>query len=259
MNGIERENAMTSSFAVKTAWVGALSACLFLAPGARAAVIQFPEEELATESVLPVFDQPQSVKLRNVSMASKFELGPLGGYSLVEAFFSPYSLGLTGTFHLDEENGVNVLYINYLGGSSDYAAQLNPIPKSNPSTNFNAQFAPGPKFLALGSWQYTGFYGKISVTRDYVMNLSLYGLLGLGGFGVGDAVEPTLSVGLGQKFYFSPNVALRADLRFLVYQGPDVTSKNLKDATSTRSASDFDQKIMFGSLLTVGASFFFGG
>jgi outer membrane beta-barrel protein len=226
---------------------------------ARAAVIEFPDEERATESVLPVFDQPQSVKLRKVSLSSRFEIGPIGGYSLLEAFFNPYSVGLTGTFHFNEEHGLNFLYLNCLSGSSSYAGQLNPIPGSNPATDLNAQLAPGPLFLALASWQYTGYYGKMSLSRDTVMNLSLYGLLGLGGYGIGDAVEPTLSLGLGQKFYFNKSIALRADLRMLMYQGPDITSKDLSKATTVQSSSAFNQTFIFGSLLTVGATFFFGG
>ena len=231
----------------------------FRTQSAKAAAIQFPDEELATESVLPIFDQPQSVKLRKISMASRFELGPVGGYSLLEAFFQPYSYGLNGTYHFSEEHAVNLVAIGFLGGNSDYASQLNPILGLSPAKNFNAQYAAGPKYLALASWQYTGYYGKISLARDTVMNLSLYGLLGIGAYGIGDGTSPTLSAGFGQKLYFSDNFALRADLRFLIYQGPDITSKNLSAATSTQSAASFDQKIMFGSMVTVGASFFFGG
>ena len=241
-----------------------LPICLLVASvwsaSARAAVIQFPDEELSTESVLPVFDQPQSVKLRNVVTNGRFELGALGGYSLVEAFFQPYSVGLTSTFHFTEEHGFNLLFVGYLGGSSSYATQLNPIPNSGPpAKNFNVQYAPGPKYLALGSWQYTAFYGKFSLARDYVMNLSLYGLLGLGAMGVGDAALPVVSAGFGQKFYLNKNLALRADLRFLIYQGPDVTSVDLSTTSSVQSSSAFSQNLLFGSLLTLGASYFFGG
>lgn len=239
----------------------AAAAAILLAfgSGARAAVIQFPEEELATESVLPVFDQPQSVKLRNVSTSGRFEIGPMAGYSLVEAFYQPYSLGLTASFHFNEDHAFNVLGLGFLGGTSDYAAQLNPIPKTSPPKNFNAQYGPAPKYAALGYWQYTGFYGKLSLARDWVMNLSLYGLLGAGVYGVGDASCPALSFGLGQKFYFNKTVAFRADLRFLVYNGPDVTSKDLSAARAVEPAANFDQKIQFGSLLTFGATFFLGG
>lgn len=242
--------------------VACLVACLGavgVACPVRAAVIQFPETELATESVLPVFDQPQSVKLRNVSMSDRFEIGPMAGYSLVEPFYQPYSLGLTMSLHFNEDHGINLLGVGYLGGTSSYANQLNPIPRSNPTENFNAQYGPAPKYLLMASWQYTGFYGKLSLSRESVLNLSLYGLLGIGAYGIGDATAPAFSFGLGQKFYFNKRVAFRADLRFLVYNGPDVTSRSLGSATSVQPSSSFDQKIMFGSLFTVGASFFIGG
>jgi hypothetical protein len=45
--------------------------------------IQFPEEELASESVLPIFDQPVSVKNRAVLTAQRLEVGGGGGFRTI--------------------------------------------------------------------------------------------------------------------------------------------------------------------------------
>ncbi len=219
-----------------------------------AEVIEFPEEELAQESVLPIFDNPVSVKARNVVTEKRFEVGGQLGYNLTEAFFNQYSFAGTLTYHLTEEHGVNIFGSFNLPGVTSYTSELNPPPGSTESLNL--QHAPRPKWVVLGSYQYTGFYGKMSFTKDYIMNLSLYGLGGIGGIYIGDKTFPVLNFGLGQKFYFSPHFALRFDLRVLMYQGPDpfgAPKTTLLNAAGEQSASLFPKRLYIGSLLSVGA------
>lgn len=222
-------------------------------------VIQFPDEELATESVLPIFDPPATVKNRVVALAKRIELGFAMGYALTEPFYTPFNIGGTATYHINEEHGVNIYAASYLQGLSNEASQLNPIPNSSPPINANLQYGPAPKYLFIGSWQYSAFYGKLSFTKDYVMNLHLYGLAGIGAFGIGDSNNPVLAVGLGQKFYFSPSWAFRFDLRGLIYQGPDPTSIRLDNKTSVQPSSSFSQKLFIEGLLNFGVSYLLPG
>ncbi len=222
-------------------------------------VIEFPDEELASESVLPVFDHPEAVKNRLVPTAKRLELGIFGAYSMTEAFFNPLAYGTNITYHLGETSGINLMAQMYMSGISNYGKQLNPIPGPNGTpgtTNLNIQFAPAPKYLLLANYQHTAFYGKISLTKDYVMNLSLYGLLGAGAMGVGDTTAPVVSIGIGQKFYFGSSFAFRFDLRGIAYNGPDVLSgPDLNTKTSEVSASQFSNKLQFGTLLSAGVVF----
>lgn len=224
----------------------------FSAFAATTQVIEFPKEELASESVLPVFDRPEATKARLVTTAKRLELGLFGSYSLTEAFYNPMSFGLMATYHLDETSGINVLGAVYGSGISSYAGQLNPVPGTSPPENLNLQYAPAPKYLVLGSYQFTGFYGKISLTKETVMNLHLYGLAGLGMMGIGDKTVPVVNLGIGQKFYFGRSFALRFDLRGLIYSGPDPLSRSLKSETGEVSASRFDSKLIFSPLLSAG-------
>lgn len=237
------------------------TAAMILVPKSAFAVdvIEFPDDELAAESVLPVFDQPESVKNRTVTLKKRVELGVFGGYALTEPFYSPMSFGVNATYHFDEVHGINLMGSMNMTGLSDYGNQLNPIPGSSPPENMNLQFAPAPKYLFLGNYQFTAYYGKLSFTKQYIMNLHLYGLAGAGMIGVGDSAKPVLSPGIGQKFYFTPSLALRFDLRFLFYQGPNVLSRNLTADRTVRSAADFEQKLNIGSVLSVGATYLFPG
>lgn len=222
---------------------------------ARSETIQFPTEELATESVLPVFDQPTVVRNRVVELSRRFELGVLMGYALTEPFYNPLQFGGTLSYHINEDHGITIFGSTFLSGLSSEAAQLNPIPGTTPPVNANLQYGPVPKYLLLASWQYSAYYGKLSFTKDYVMNLHLYGLLGAGMYGVGDASKPVVSAGLGQKFHFSPSISLRFDLRALAYMGPDPTSIRLDNKTGPQPTSAFDDRFMLEGLLNVGISY----
>ncbi len=214
----------------------------------KAEPIQFPDEELATESVLPIFDQPQAVKNRLVPLANRFEVGGGLSYDLVEPFFGPYGFNINASYNFTEEHGINVFYNSYLQGNTSYVDQLNNIP--NTSSKFNLQNAPAPKSLFLIDYQYTGFYGKLSLAKDFVMNLSLFGLLGAGGFQIGDSMNPVFNFGLGQKFYFNSSNAFRFDLRFNIYNGPNVVSGTIPASGPAPAASSFEQRLFIGSMLS---------
>lgn len=227
---------------------------LLLSSSAQAAeTIRFPEDELATESVLPIFDNPTSVKNRTVQTAKRFELGFMGGMALNEPFASPFSVGGEVSYHLDEEQAINVYGTYFMGGNTRYVPLIN---QAAAAQDPRLQNAPDPKYMLLASYQYTAFYGKLSLTKNYVMNLSTYALGGVGGFMIGDAISPLVSAGFGQKFHFTPNFALRFDLRLLIYQGPDVAGTSPMPTTGSTgevSSSRYDKRIFTDSMLSLGA------
>jgi len=234
-----------------------LSLLIVSVPLKAAETIEFPEDELAAESVLPVFDHPVSVKNKSVLTGKRWEVGPSFGMAMLEPFYNPMNYGGTLSYHLNEETAINVLGLVYAQGISSNAQGLNPIPKKN--INANLQNAPAPQYLLLGNYQYTPFYGKISITKDWVMNLSAYGFVGGGLFAVGDSLNPALNFGVGEKLYFSPNWSLRVDFRIVAYQGPNVLSADLSTTTTVQSASKFGQKLQFPSLLNASLVYLFPG
>jgi outer membrane beta-barrel protein len=218
--------------------------------------IEFAEGDLASESVHPVFDNAVSVRNRSVVTTGRMELGLGVNYLLMEPFFAPAGFGGVGTYHFNEDHAFNVMASMFTATLNDNGKALNPIPGTTaPPINANLQKAPAPKYMLLANHQFTGFYGKISLSKEFVMNLHLYGLWGLGVYGIGDGIFPTGNFGIGQKFYFNQRFALRFDLRFLVYQGPDVVSKRILDTDADRPASSFDQRLFFSSVISAGAVF----
>lgn len=200
----------------------------------------FPEEELARESVLPKFDVPNSVRNRNIVVAGKFELGGFFGKVTDEAVYNQNQYGFLGTYHINEVHGVNLSYAILGTGVGDYSKTL----KESVGLDLSKTF--GPKSVALASYQLTAFYGKLSILKNLVVNTHIYGLAGVGSVMYDGYTALAFDFGLGQRFYFTKNFALRFDLKFVRYSGPNpIYLNSVKDTnTSKEELKSGDLKII---------------
>lgn len=213
---------------------------------------QVGKDELAKESVLPIFDNPISVKNRLIVTANKLELAGFYGMNLTEAIFSTNRLGLNLTYHFSEVRAVNFSYSMYGSGLSSYGNQL--------LDGYKLDFtrAPAPKYTILVSYEPKFFYGKMSLTKNYNMNLSLYTLLGGGLFAFQNKSYPGLSAGLGQRFYFTPQLSLRFDMRLNTHMAPVPFLENrIKTKDPKPEYSEFQEKVAFDTTLDIGLSYIF--
>lgn len=219
---------------------------------ASAVTIEFPEEELAKESVLPVFEGGTvAVKSRRVVTKKKMELGLMGGMIFNEPFFSPLAYGIHAGYHFNEFHSLKLnAFLRNEDISSD--ARQADTDLGNAKINFNV--VPVPAYLVTLDYQLTPYYGKISLTKDFVMNLALYVY---GGAGVtdlgGGEVTWIADLGVGQNLFFTPKFGLRLDMKFLLYEGLNVTSSNLTStAVAPVDPGSFDTQfnvspsVMFG-------------
>lgn len=216
--------------------------------------IEFPEEELARESVLPVFDKRVAVRERLVKTEGRFEVGGGAGLNLIEALYNNITFNFLGSYHFDEMQAFTFQAVFPSTKLSNMGKDLQ-AGKGLNGAKFDASKAPAPEYLMSGLYQYTAYYGKISMTKEKAMNLSLHGMLGGGVVSWGDSVEPMVNVGMGQKLYFTPNFALRVDLNLMMYQGPDPTSKKLEPTDPKRDSDYFKKTLYFRSFLTAGVVF----
>jgi len=229
------------------------------APVANAEVIEFPEEELATETVLPIFDKREVVKNRLVSTAKRIEVGLGFGLNLTEALYNNLNFGISATYHFDEVHGVNLTAIFVMDGLSDMGKDLRAGKGLSPGDTFDPSLAPHPENFLLGNYQFTAYYGKISLSKNYIMNLALYGLGGVGIVSFGDSTNFGANLGVGQKLYFSKDLAFRADLRLMAYRGPNPVDDKVPLSTGSASvkSSDLDETTFYHTYLSVGLVFMF--
>jgi outer membrane beta-barrel protein len=245
---------MHPKFGTKIILISFLTSLLLQPLSYAAETIELPEEELATESVLPVFDKTVAVRNRLVETAGKVEVGGGLGFNLIEGLYTNTAFKGNFAYHFSEEKAVSFSLIT---GSSELSSTGKDLKAGKGiQTSFDASLAPTPDFFITGNYQYTAYYGKVSVSKTRAMNIALYGLAGGGLVSWSDGeMSPMLNAGIGQKFYFSPRFALRADLEMKIYQGPDITSEPLLTGSSKLKSSDFSDETYFRPFLTVGFVF----
>lgn len=217
--------------------------------------IELPEDELARESVLPVFDKTVVVRNRAISLSKRFELSANMGLNMLEPFYESMVVGFGGAYHFNETHGVNFTYMMLQDTLSSNAKALQA--GQGIGSPYDVSKAPSVESLLIANYQMTAYYGKISVTKKKAMNLSLYGLAGAGLVNWSDSTNIALNVGIGQKLYFNNHFAFRADLSMAMYQGPDVTSKTLAPSDPNRGSDYFDKTLFFRTYLTAGIAYLF--
>ena len=216
--------------------------------------IRFPETDLPQETVRPVFDRPDVVMNQYIKTARRLELGLLGGWTPTDPFFSPYSIGISAGYHINETHGINLQWNQRLSGTTEYVDQLNNVQYQRP---LKLQNAPSTKSVGILSYQANLFYGKISLTKNTVSHLSTFVTAGPAMIQLGDGTLLGVAAGIGQKYYLSQSLGLRFDARVLFYEGPDVVSRSLADTAGTPPNSTFAKRMFFDSVINVSFIYMF--
>ena len=207
---------MTKSILI---WLGCLTCSVAYADDS----LEFPEEELARETVLPVFQTRRVVLNRNVVTDKRLEFGVGAGLEMNEPYYSDFLGQLQATYNLNEVHAINVQGLLWQDGLSDYGNQLK-AGQAGKFLPFDATNAPHPKYALMANYQFVAYYGKISVTKRTVMNLNLFALVGAGYLSLDTQNTIAANVGLGQNFFFTKHLGVRVDLRVFMYQGPNPPS-----------------------------------
>jgi outer membrane beta-barrel protein len=217
-------------------------------------MIDLPEEELARESVTPVFDKNPSTKNRSVVTEGKVDMNLFYGTALTEPIANVSKFGLSGYYHTSENAAWGLMLNKNSSGLSTYAAQL--------KETYNLDFtkAPAPDMTAMLDYNHMAFYGKMSITKKTVLNLHLFGSLAGGIVKYVHKSYPAIALGVGEKFYFSRNWAFRFDFRVFMHQAPIPFLKDkLKSSSSgyPPSYDDFSERLTTTSVLDLGISYLF--
>ena len=269
MNNICMNNFCTNNICMKYYFLASilLLLCVVSSTAFGGVKASFPEEELATESVLPQFEEKKAIKNRKIKHAKHFEFNLMGGMVVSEPLYDPFNFGASLTYHFNNTSAFHIVAAFFMGGLNNNGESLKEgdvFLSHNPTNEdgedrieFNAEEAPSKEIMIATHYQYTAYYGKISLTGDLVMNLTLSGLIGGGAYIMEDLIAPAVNIGISQRFYFNSSFALRFDIILSAFNGPDITSGGSLDPDDgiTPEASDFDRFIQFDSNLFFGLSF----
>jgi outer membrane beta-barrel protein len=219
----------------------------------KAEVIEFPEEELSQETVLPVFENPEVVKNRNVITAQKIEISPYLGFNMTEPIYNQSKLGVNIGYHWSE---VSAFIVNFAKWNSGLNTQYTDALKSQ----YNLDFSRAPKinYSTYFNYEYKAYYGKISLTKQGTMNLTTYPLLGFGMTSFENKNMYGVNAGVGQKFYFNKHVGLRIDLKMQYAQAPSPFLKGkMKSTDPVPTAGEFQDQWGFSTILDLGVGIVF--
>ncbi len=220
-------------------------------------VIELPPEELAQESVLPVFDKVVAVKNRSIVTDGKIDVDVFYGYAMTEPIANVSKVGFGLYYNFNEDHALGLLYANNMAGTSDYAKQI--------EKQFSLDFgrAPMPKNVVMADYNLKVFYGKLSLSKSLVFNTILYGSASGGVIQYDHKPYPAGAIGLGQKFFFTKHWAFRFDMRLYAHEGPipflggSKLRNPLPGGTQKPTYDEFQDRLMFNTNLDVGLSYLF--
>lgn len=204
--------------------------------------IELPDEELARESVLPVFEKTTAVLNRNVETKKRLQVGIGGGMEVNEPFYSDLTYGAMGVYHFNEIHGLNVQFQMWNEGLSSYGKQL--LEEENHDASLSSQ----PKWAVIGNYEFVAYYGKISLTKKAVMNLNLFANAGIMFMNLDDRSTVGLNLGIGQTFFFTKHLGLRVDLKCVIYNGPNAATVDFR-SNPAPTKNDFKEDVHFNNQL----------
>ncbi len=205
---------ISKSLEMKKVCLIAAALLLSLTAAAQDEKLEVPEDELARESVLPVFDTTVSVKNRNVAKEGRIDVGIFGGLALTEPIAQTTKFGIEANYHFSENHSLGAAYSLNSSGLSKDAQGL----KNDFGLDFNR--APKPLNTMMLDYNYSPFYGKLSVTGDTVINTTIYGSGALGMIKYEHKSYPALALGIGERFYFGKHLSLKLDFKVFAHQAP---------------------------------------
>lgn len=187
-------------------------------------VIKFTEEELPRESVLPIFDNPEAVKQKYVPFENRSEIGVWGGFTTNDPINNTIAVGGEYKYHLTDFHAVGVVGSYHFISQTQYVQQLiNQVPGAS-AIPFS--LSSSPLYSLFGEYEFTPYYGKISITKQGVMNLAVSFSAGAGMLAQSSSAGTQsgfgFSFGLNQRLFFTRNLGLKIDLKALFYNQTDI-------------------------------------
>lgn len=176
-------------------------------------------------------------------MRHRFELTPLVGVSLRDAFFTKYLAGAELTYHLTEDLGIGAR-VSYAKSTISGAAQICTNEGAtrgctSPTMGQVDGNAPGQISMLGGiNLQWAPIYGKISLVSETFLHFDLYGLAGVelvqyaGPGDVNGSVKKTTAggdLGLGMRFFLNRWITVRTELGDVIYSEQVGTGNQLRN------------------------------
>jgi hypothetical protein len=216
-------------------------------------VMQFSEDELPREAVMPRLDSPKAVLSRKLSYENRWQADLYAGWLLDEAFYNNQYVAVQGSYSWSEPSGVGLKYLMFGSGLNDYGKQFES--SATPPPDFGRSRGPQSGWTAF--YERRMMYGKLSVSKWKVIPAFLTWNVEAGMIKYGTRQLPLVGASLTNRFFLSPQFAVGLGLHAYIRQMVDPLSAKLRTNTPIPSEDDFKTNSKFSMALDFGLSYLF--
>ncbi len=216
-------------------------------------VLQFADEELPREAVMPKLDSPKAVLSRKLSYENRWQADLGAGWLLDEAFYNNQYMVVQGTYSWNEPSGVGLKYLMFGSGLSDYGKQFEGS-NSVPPPDFDRSV--GPKSGWMAYYERRMMYGKLSVSKWNIIPAFLTWNVEAGMLKYGTRQLPIVGGSLSNRYFLKPHFAVGFGIHAYVRQMVDPLSADLRN-TPVPAEGDFKTNTKFSMAMDFGLSYLF--
>lgn len=215
--------------------------------------ISFDEEELPKEAVMPRLDTPDAVLNRKLSYQNRFQVDLGFGWLLDEAFYNNQFVSFQSSYGFNEASGFGIRYLSFRSGFSEYADQISSISSTNPPS-FDTGI--GPKSGLIGYYERRMMYGKMSVSKHYIIPGFMIWNVEAGTISYGSKSLPLAGGSIGSRLFPMKNLGITLNLRGYIRQFVDPLSQDLRTGTQP-AESGYSTNTKFSTMLDFTINYLF--
>lgn len=204
------------------------------------------DDELPSESVIPITDNNSSVLNKKVKFAKHFQLDLGTGSVLDEPLINANYFIIRASYYTTEEYSFGLGLRSRFGGKTTYSEQL-----GEGSARLEFQRAPQPTTSNFVSFGYNFYYGKISLGKNVVVPAATKLDTDFGMQTFGTTSKPFLQSAITQSFFVGNHVAVGLSIGVSLAQTYDSTSVNIRSTQPIPSESAFSTKMQTNQYLSV--------
>jgi outer membrane beta-barrel protein len=167
-----------------------------------------------------------------------------------DPFLSVYSLDATLAYHFNEYISFGLFAMkHYVSPSSALELLRAPFPNGL-GTNANTN---DPKWYLGGEVNASILYGKLSLIGKAIIHYDFHFIGGLGAISTDSGTYFAPSVGVGQQFYLTRWLTLRADYRLMIYK--ETILQKVEGSSASPVGTPISDRTNYSNSISIGLSF----
>ncbi len=205
----------------------------------------FSSDDLSKEVVYPKVDYPEMVLNKKLTFSNRWDFS-LDKISVTdEVFYNNNLFGLKLGYYIDEFRSFGGSYQIRQDGYNTYVDEFK---QSTAALDFTK--APKHESNLIGYFRHVYYYGKISVSRDAIIPMTVSGRYSLGLAKYDTKSLPFANYSFGWQVYLKSRYYVELAYGLTVGQTFDLVSKSIRaDATPLAQKGDFTEKIQISQNL----------